>query len=81
MAERAIDGVGSAWRPSNRQLRAWHRHVKMTVAMELATALHHSAQPAGLVVEEPEEEVEHKTHFGLRAPTHSTSVDAAGASV
>ena len=38
MAER-----GAAVRLRERQLRAWHRHVKMTEAMELATAFHHSA--------------------------------------
>ena len=47
MAGRDVGGVGSARRRRDRQLRAWHRHVKMTVAMELATALHHSAQPGG----------------------------------
>ena len=31
-------------RRRDRQLRAWHRHVRTTVAMELATALHHSAR-------------------------------------
>ena len=35
--------------------------------MALARALHHSAQPAGPVVEEPEEEVEFEEHAGLRA--------------
>ena len=67
MAGRDDGGVGSARRRRDRQLRAWHRHVKMTVAMELATALHHSAQPGGPVVEEPEEEVEFEEHAGLRA--------------
>ena len=36
--------LGSARRRRERQLRAWHRHEQNTVAMELATALHHSAQ-------------------------------------
>ena len=40
-------GSGAAKRRRDRRLRGWHRHVKITVAMELATALHHSAQPAG----------------------------------
>ena len=48
-------GHGAARRRRDRQLPAWHRHVKMTVAMELATALHHHAQNAGPVVEEPRE--------------------------
>ena len=38
------DSAGAAKRRRDRRLRAWHRHVRMTVAMELATALHHSAQ-------------------------------------
>ena len=42
--------------------------MKTTAAVQLATALHHSAQPAGLVVEEPEEEVEHEKNDGLPAP-------------
>ena len=41
----------------------WHRHVRTTVAMEPATALHHSAQR----VEAPREGVEHEKHVGLRA--------------
>ena len=52
----AREGASSARRRRDRQLRAWHRHVRTTVAVELATALHHSAQ--GLkkrVVEEPRE--------------------------
>ena len=44
-------------RHQDRQLRAWHRHVRTTVAMELATARHHSAQgPKKRVVEKPREE-------------------------
>ena len=62
-------GRGAAKRRRDRRLRAWHRHVKMTVAVEVATALHHSAQPAGPVVGGPREEAGHKTHFGLRAAT------------
>ena len=64
----AREGASSARRRRDRQLRAWHRHVRTTVAMELATALHHSAQ--GLkkrVVEEPREEelpVEYKATSG-----------------
>ena len=37
-------GSSSAKRRRDRQLPAWHRHVKLTV-VELATALHHGAQP------------------------------------
>ena len=46
----AWDAATLARRRRHLQLRAWHRHVRTTVTMELATALHHSAQPAGLVV-------------------------------
>ena len=40
MAER---DVGSARRRRERQLRSWLRHERMTVRMELAAPLHHSA--------------------------------------
>ena len=40
--------VGAAARRRGRRLQAWHRHVKMAVAMELATALHHRHSPRGL---------------------------------
>ena len=49
-------GHGPAVRRWEPLLRAWHRHMKMTVATEMAMALHNGAQPAGLVVEEPREE-------------------------
>ena len=83
----AREGASSARRRRDRQLRAWHRHVRTTVAMELATALHHSAQ--GLknrVVEEPREEelpVVHKATSGQIAtppwgvrPAHPLDVSA-----
>ena len=54
--------AGSARRRWDRQLRAWHRHVRVTVAMELATALHHSAQR----VEVPREGNVHEKHDGPR---------------
>ena len=57
-------GHGAAWRRRERQLRAWHRHERMTVAMELATALHHSAQR----VEAPREGVEGETNDAPRRP-------------
>ena len=44
------------------------RHVKMTGAMELATALHHSAQPAGLVVGGPREVDVHEKYYAPRGP-------------
>ena len=40
----AMSERGSARRRRERQLRPWRRHVRTTVAMELATALHHTAQ-------------------------------------
>ena len=43
---------GAAARRRDRRLRAWHRHERMTVAMELATALHHSAQRVGCLERE-----------------------------
>ena len=42
MAERDGSGVGSARRRRERRLRSWWRHERMTVAAELAVALHHS---------------------------------------
>ena len=59
--------VGASKRRRDRRLRAWHRDEQLTVAMELAAALHHSAQRPKTVVEEPKEEVENVTHDGLRA--------------
>ena len=47
--------VGAAKRRRDRWLRAWHRHKRLTVAMELATALHNSAQRPKTVVEVPRE--------------------------
>ena len=43
MTRRDAGGVGSARRRRDRHLRAWHHHVKLTVAIELATAVHHSS--------------------------------------
>ena len=67
----AREGASSARRRRDRQLRAWHRHVRTTVAMELATALHHSAQGwEKRVVEEPREEelpVKHNATSGQNA--------------
>ena len=58
-----LAGSGAAKRRRERQLQAWHRHVRTTVAMELATALHHSTQR----VEGPREGEVHAKHEGLRA--------------
>ena len=58
---------GAARRRRERQLRSFLRHEELSVKMALARALHHSAQPGGPVVEEPEEEVEFEEHAGLRA--------------
>ena len=64
MADMAARDVATpAWRRRERQLRAWHRHVRTTVAMELATALHHSAQR----VVAPREGVEHEKNVGPQA--------------
>ena len=52
-----------------RRLRAWHRHVRSTVAVEPATALHRGAQLAGPVVGGRREEAGHETHYGLPART------------
>ena len=51
---------GCARRRRERQHRAWHRHERMTVAMELAVALHHSAPKT--VMEVPQEGVEREQH-------------------
>ena len=75
MAERAGRDGGSARHRRDRQFRAWHRHVRTTVPMELATAIHHSAQR----VEGPREEKVHGTDTALRTEATS-SVEAAGAS-
>ena len=57
----AMSERGAAVRRRERRLRAWHR---MTVAMELATAFHHSAQR----VEAPREGVEGETNDAPRRP-------------
>ena len=59
----AADRVGAAKRRQDRQLRAFRRHELLTVRMELAAALHHSAQR----VEAPREVEEHETNVGPRA--------------
>ena len=63
----ARDGATSARRRRDRQLRAFRPHELLTVKMDLATALHHSAQrPKKRVVEELEEEEVHKTNEAPR---------------
>ena len=57
------DSAGAAKRRRDRGLRAWHRHVRTTVAKGLAPALHHSAQR----VEVPREREVHEKHDGPRA--------------
>ena len=59
----AAERVGAAKRRRDRQLRAFRRHELLTVRMELAAALHHSAQR----VEVPREVEEYATHVGPRA--------------
>ena len=57
MSERDTGDVGCARRRRERQPRACHRHGPTTLAMELATALHHSAPGPNLrVVERPVKE-------------------------
>ena len=63
MAERA---PGAAMRRWHLQLRAFHRHERLTVRMELAAALHHSAQPSGPEVEQPREVEAQDTHAAPR---------------
>ena len=67
MGERDVCDGGSSRRRRDRQLRAWHQHVKMTNAAELAAALH-SAQPAVLVVVGPREGEVRGPHLCLRLP-------------
>ena len=59
----AAKRVGAAKRRRDRQLRAFRRHELLTVRMELAAALHHSAQR----VEVPREVEEHAAYVGPRA--------------
>ena len=62
----ARDGETSARRRRDRQLCACRRHGRHAVRMELAAALHHSAQPAGPVVGGPREEEVHETNTAPR---------------
>ena len=63
-----VGRVGAAKRRKELQLRAFHRHEQLTVRMELATALHHSAlRPKSRVVEGPSEGAVHEKHVGPRA--------------
>ena len=64
MSMAGLAGSGAAKRRRECQLRAWHRHERKTVAMELATALHHSAQ----WVEAPREGVEGEKYYAPRRP-------------
>ena len=59
----AAERVGAAKRRQDRQLRALRRHELLSVRMELAAALHHSAQR----VEVPREVEEYATYVGSRA--------------
>ena len=65
MSMAGLAGSGAAKR--QRQLQAWHRHVRAAVAMELSTALHHSAQRPSRVVEGPRVGEVHEQHDGPRA--------------
>ena len=70
-----VAGPAAARRRGDRQLRAWHRHVKLTVAMELSTALHHSAQR----VEVPREGEVLEENDALLGQTTTLPGEAAGA--
>ena len=59
----AAERVGAAKLRRDRQLHAFRRHELLTVRMELAAALHHSAQR----VEVPSEVEEYATYVGPRA--------------
>ena len=63
MAERDGSGVGSARRRREWRLRSWLRHERMTVAAELAVALHHSRGVGPAVL-----------HEALRGQTPASSV-------
>ena len=65
MADRAAGDAGAARRRRERRLRSWAKHERLSIAMDLAEALHHSAGPSTKkVVERREggEEVEYETH-------------------
>ena len=64
-----VEHAGAAKRRRERRLRQWHRHERMTVAMAVAEATHHSAprrQKTATAIREVEEQA---THGGLRAQT------------
>ena len=64
-----VEHAGAAKRRRERRLRQWHRHERMTVAMAVAEATHHSAprrQKTATAIREVEEQA---THDGLRAQT------------
>ena len=71
MAGRDDGGVASR---RDRQLRLLLRHEQLTVRMELAAALHQSAQPAGPVVQGPREQEVHELDAsrGLKRPPLGT---------
>ena len=67
MAGLAGSGASSA-HATVTSVRRFHRHEQLTVRMEPATALHHSAQrPMSRVVVGPREGEVHVKHDGLRA--------------
>ena len=59
-------GTGATRRRRERRHRAYLRYARMSVAISLAEATHHSA-PRRLKTAMAEEEVEHETYGGLRA--------------
>ena len=71
MAARDADGgTGSARRRTERRLRSWAKHERLSVAMALTVKLHHSANRADL----PKEEEQHHAARGqmpARAERHA----------
>ena len=61
------DHAGTSWRRRERRLRSWPRHERMTVAMELAAATHHSSPKGWWPV---------ATHNALRGQKSVSSVGA-----
>ena len=61
--------TGSALRRRQRRLRQWHRHERMTVAMALAEARHHTT-PRGPKTARAQEEVERETY---NVPRHQNT--------
>ena len=66
-AAKAEHAAGAGKRRRERRLRQSQRHERMTVAMALAEATYHAAPRRQKPVSAIREELEHATHYGLRA--------------